>query len=257
MSLHPYLDSETPIAFAHRGGAAEAPENTVEAFQHAVNLGYRYLETDAQLSADGIPVAFHDPRIDRVTDREGAVEELTWDELSELVIHPRQGGGRLASIEQLLRDFPDTRFNIDAKTAAVVDPLLDVIVAADALDRVCVASFFDQRLAKVRDRLGDSGCVSQGPFDTVVTLAKGKFGAGSNTGSSRPLQLPDNLGPLPMPFTKIVAAARPTGSPVHVWTVDDASRMHELLDMGVNGIMTDRPTVLRDVLIERGQWAAN
>ena len=253
---HPYLLSDTPIAFAHRGGAAEAPENTVEAFQHAVDLGYRYLETDAQLSADGIPIAFHDPRVDRVTDRDGAVNELTWDELSELVVHPEQaGGGRLASIEQLLRDFPDTRFNIDAKTTAVVDPLLDVIEAADALDRVCVASFFDRRLAKVRDRVGDAGCVSQGPFDTILTLTRGKFGAPSDSIGNRPMQLPDTLGPLPMPFPQVVAAGNATGSPVHVWTVDDPARMHELFDMGVHGIMTDRPTVLRDVLIERGQWS--
>lgn len=255
VSSHPYLLSDNPIAFAHRGGAAEAPENTVEAFQHAIDLGYRYIETDAQLSADGIPVAFHDSSVDRVTDREGAVSELTWDELSELIVHPEQGGGRLASIEQLLRDFPDTRFNIDAKTTAVVDPLLDVIEAADALDRVCVASFFDHRLAKVRDRVGDSGCVSQGPFDTIITLARGKFGAASDSIGNRPMQLPDTLGPLPMPFPQIVAAGNATGSPVHVWTVDDPARMHELFDMGVHGIMTDRPTVLRDVLIERGQWS--
>lgn len=257
VTLHPYLATAEPIAFAHRGGAAEAPENTIEAFTHAAELGYRYLETDAQLSADGIPVAFHDDRIDRVSAREGALNELTWDQLSELVIHPEAGGGRLATIEQLLADFPDMRFNIDLKTAEVVDPVLEVLVAADALDRVCIASFVDRRLAAARDRLGHDACVSQGPIDTMITLAAGVTGNSYGPTRGRPLQLPDTLGRAPMPFSRIIAAAKQNGSPVHVWTVDDRARMHELLDLGVDGIMTDRPTVLRDVLIERGQWAGD
>lgn len=257
MELHPYLDTEHPIAFAHRGGALEAPENTLEAFQHAATLGYQYLETDAQLTADGIPVAFHDTTIDRVTNQKGAIRELTWDALAELPIHPEQnGGGRLATIEQLLTEFPDMRFNIDAKTPEVVAPLLDVITATGALQRVCIASFSDARLAQIRARLGSSACVSQGPFDTVVSLLRGTLKQSDPKAKNRPLQLPDHAGPLPLPFRQIVSAAAQHGSPVHVWTVDDTNRMHELLDMGVDGIMTDRPTALRQVLMERGQWPA-
>ena len=253
--LHPYLKTDHPIAFAHRGGAHEAPENTLEAFRHAAELGYRYLETDAQLSADGIPVAFHDSTVDRVTDRDGAVNDLTWDALSELTVHPEQnGGGRLASIEGLLGEFPDMRFNIDAKTPEVVGPLLDVLESTKSLDRVCVASFSDSRLAAIRTRLGERSCVSQGPFDTAISLARGLVKQPATNAKNSPLQLPDTLGSVALPFRKIVSIVGVDGSPVHVWTVDDATRMHELLDMGVSGIMTDRPTVLREVLIERGQW---
>lgn len=254
--LHPYLLSENPIAFAHRGGAHESPENTLEAFRNAVNLGFQYLETDAQLTADGIPIAFHDPCIDRVSDGQGAVEEMTWDELSTVVIHPdRDGGGKLATIEQLLQEFPDAKFNIDTKSAAVVGPLLDVLVANDALDRVCLASFFDQRLASIRKRLGDQACVSQGPFETITTLARGLLGQQVDQAMNRPLQIPAAIGPVPVATSRLVKAAHRFGSPVQVWTVDDPETMHELLDIGVDGIMTDRPSVLRAVLIERGQWS--
>ena len=255
VALHPFLSSENPIAFAHRGGAHEAPENTLEAFHRAVDLGFQYLETDARLTADGIPFAFHDPLLDRVSDREGAVNEMTWEQLSDVVIHPGQnGGGRLATIEQLLQEFPDTNFNIDTKSASVVGPLLDVLEENDALDRVCLASFFDQRLASIRQRLGDRACVSQGPFETITSLARGLLGQESDQAANRPLQVPTSIGPLPVIRPKLIRAAQRFGSPVQVWTVDDPQRMHELLDMGVDGIMTDHPSVLRGVMVERGQW---
>ena len=194
MALHPFLDFDGPIAFAHRGGAHEAPENTIEAFRHAASLGYRYIETDAQLTADGIPVAFHDPRIDRVTDQEGAVADLTWAQLAELTIHSAQGGGHLATIAELLVEFPTMRFNIDAKSSAVVNPLIDAIVAANALDRVCIASFFDHRIAGIRRRLGDDVCLSQGPIESMLTLALGAAGTEYERTTRRPLQLPDTVG---------------------------------------------------------------
>ena len=146
-----FLAGTPPKAFAHRGGALEAPENTIEAFRYADSLGFQYFETDAQLTADGIPIAFHDPRIDRVTDQTGAISEMSWAELEGLVIHPNQsGGGRLATIAQLLTEFPDHCFNIDAKSAEVVAPLVTAVLDADALHRVCFASFFDNRLSTIR-----------------------------------------------------------------------------------------------------------
>lgn len=252
---HPFLDEPGPIAFAHRGGALEGPENTREAFQNAVDLGFRYLETDCRLTSDGVPIAFHDARIDRVSNREGAINTMTWDELSELVIHREQGGGgHLMSFEQLLAEFPETRLNIDAKEAMAVLPLLDVLTAGDALDRVCLASFSDQRNSGIRQQLGDRGCVSQGPFESIITVVRGRLGQTSEDAATRPLQIPANLGRLPIAMAGVINAAQSFGSDVHVWTVDDPKRMHELLDLGVDGIMTDRPSVLRDVLIERGQW---
>jgi len=252
---HPYLASEHPIAFAHRGGALEAPENTMKAFKHAAEVGFRYIETDAQLTADGVAIAFHDERIDRVTNRTGAISEMTWDELSELVVHPEiDGGGRLVSIEELLREFPKHHFNIDAKTSEVLDPLLDVLAAAGALDRVCVASFFDHRLSTARKRLGDMVCTAQGPFESLTSLVQGALGRSPEYAVSRPFQIPVKVGPVRVANTRIVQLAHDFGSPVHIWTIDDAKTMHQLLDIGVDGIMTDRPTVLRDVLLERGQW---
>lgn len=250
---HEFVARDFPIAFAHRGGAREAPENTMEAFRYAASLGFGYFETDAQLTADGIPIAFHDPQIDRVTDRTGAISDMTWDELRDLTIHREiNGGGHLATIQQLLEELPRHFFNIDAKSAEVVAPLVDTVVAANALNRVCFASFFDHRLGTIRKLGGPETCTSAGPFEVATSFVQSLFGRASATG--RPQQVPSRVYKFPVVTKRFVDFAHEMGSHVHVWTIDDTNEMHRLLDLGVDGIMTDRPTVLRQVLIERGQW---
>ncbi|MEJ7844970.1 MAG: glycerophosphodiester phosphodiesterase [Acidimicrobiales bacterium] len=245
-----FLDHPGPIPFAHRGGAGEVPENTLPAFEHAVGLGYRYLETDVHATADGVLVAFHDDRLDRVTDRTGLIADLPWSTVREARVDGREP---IPLLEDLLGAFPGARLNIDAKSDASVEGLVDVLRRADAVDRVCVAAFDDGRIGRLVAAL-PGVCESMGPrqlarlMGAAAGLPVGKF-----TGQCA--QVPVRRGPVTIVTPRFVAAAHARGIHVHVWTIDDADEMHRLLDVGVDGIMTDRPAVLRDVLTERGEWA--
>ncbi len=245
---HPYLGSGTPIAVAHRGGALEAPENTIEAFRASADLGYRYLETDAQLSADGVVVAFHDDRIDRVSSSVGAIDEWHWEDLQKVSIG---GTGRLSSIADLLSEFPDHNFNLDAKSDAVVEPLLAVIAEADAFDRVCLGSFSDDRLERMRQIGPENVCTSFGPKAIAAQILRG-IGLRARKADGRAAQVPPTYNRLPIITKRFVDKAHADGLAVHAWTIDDEEEMHHLLDLGVDGIMTDRPTVLKRVFATRG-----
>lgn len=129
---HPYLDHDGPIPFAHRGGASEAPENTLPAFEYAVGLGYRYLETDVHATADGRLVAFHDASLDRVTDRRGRIAELPWSEVARAMV---DGRAPIPLLNDLFEAFPDARINIDCKSDRAVEPLVHAVRAAGALER--------------------------------------------------------------------------------------------------------------------------
>ena len=250
MSSWAYLDHPGPIPFAHRGGASEHPENTMPAFEHAVRLGYRYVETDAHATADGVLLAFHDPVLDRVTDRHGIIAALPW----ETVRKARLGGERIPLMEELLTTWPDVRVNIDLKHDASLAPMVDVIERTGAHDRVCVASFSGRRLDRFRRMSGGRVCTAIGPLDIARLRAAGfRMKTGGFAGACA--QVPVRQGPVLVVDRRFVEGSHRHGLPVHVWTIDDAAEMERLLDLGVDGIMTDRPTLLKEVLIRRGQWA--
>ncbi|WP_246214247.1 glycerophosphodiester phosphodiesterase [Kitasatospora viridis] len=255
--MHPYLDQPGPLAFAHRGGALGAPENSLAAFEQAVALGYRYLETDVHATADGVLIAFHDERLDRVTDRTGLVAELPWSTVRQA----RIGGTEpVPRFEELLAAFPEARFNVDVKAAPAVGPLVEAIRRADAWDRVCVGGFSDSRLAAVRAAGGPRLATSLAPRE-VLRLRLRSLAGPLLAGRRAPwpgicAQVPERHRGLPVVDRPFVRAAHRLGLQVHVWTVDDPVRIRALLDLGVDGIMADRIDVLRDVLAERGCWTA-
>jgi glycerophosphoryl diester phosphodiesterase len=250
MAGHPFLDHPAPIPFAHRGGAGDWPENTWPAFEGAVALGYRYVETDVHVTADGVLVAFHDDRLDRVTDRVGLIRELTWAEVSRARVDGREP---IVLLEDLLAAWPDLRVNIDPKHDSAVDPLADVLARLGALDRTCIGSFSDARLARLRARFGPQLCTSMGPVGVVrVRAASLHLPTGRPAGQC--LQVPTSIGAHQLVDHRFVATAHRLGLAVHVWTIDEPEEMERLLDLGVDGLMTDRPVVLRDVLKRRGQW---
>lgn len=200
-------------------------------------------------------VAFHDDRLDRVTDRRGLVAELSWAEVAAA----RVGGSEpVVRLDDLLATFPAARVNIDAKHDAVVDPLVRVLRAHRALERVCIGSFSDARILAIRMELGPDACTSLAQGE-VAALRLGSWGlrsfaATAGRRGAACVQVPSRLGPLPVVDRRFVATAHRLGLPVHVWTVDDAEEMTSLLDLGVDGLMTDRPVVLRSVLESRGAW---
>jgi glycerophosphoryl diester phosphodiesterase len=250
----PFLDWPGPLAFAHRGGASEAPENTMPAFEHAVGLGYRYLETDVHVTRDGVLVAFHDDRLDRVTDGRGRIGDLTWADVRRARVDGREP---IPLLEDLLAAWPDVRVNIDPKHDAAVEPLAEVLLRTGAVDRVCIGAFSDRRLARVRSLVGPTLCTSMGPRQVAVlsALAAGSPGKGASV-TAPCAQVPARAGKVPMVTDRFVQAAHRRGVQVHVWTIDDESEMVRLLDLGVDGLMTDRPQVLKEVLDGRGEWVS-
>lgn len=251
---HPYLDAPLPLAFAHRGGAAHGDENTMAAFARAVALGYRYIETDVHVTADGVPVVFHDARLERLTGRPGRVDAFRWADLATV----RVGGAAvIPRLEDVLHAWPQVRFNIDVKADAGVDPTVSVVHRLGAQDRVLLASFSDARLVRLRAAGGPGMATSLG------MRAVARLRVAALTGRLLRLppgvvaaQVPVRYGPVPVLDRRFLHHAHRLGLQVHVWTIDDPAEMAALLDLGVDGIMTDRVDILRDVYANRGHWRA-
>lgn len=249
-SAWPFLDHPGPLPFAHRGGAGDWPENTMPAFEGAVALGYRYIETDAHVTADGTCLAFHDDRLDRVTDRSGVIAELPYSTVREARV---DGVEPIPLLEDLLGAFPEVRVNIDPKHDGAVEAVAEVVRRTASTDRICFGSFSDDRLARLRAMLGPRLCTSLGP-KAVARLRAGSFGLPTGAMGGACVQVPHRVKGVRLVDDRFVARAHDKGLQVHVWTVDDPAEMHELLDRGVDGLMTDRPGVLREVLESRGTW---
>ncbi|SDH59288.1 glycerophosphoryl diester phosphodiesterase [Sinosporangium album] len=252
-----FLDHPGPLAFAHRGGAAEGRENTMAAFQRAADLGYTYLETDAHATADGIVLAFHDHTLERVTDSAGRVAELPYREVKRA----RVGGvDEIPLLEDLLGAWPGTKVNIDVKDAPAIGPLAEVVRRTNAYDRICLTSFSETRLAAARAAMGRPVCSSLGPRGVAALRV-----ASATEGYGRALarlarsgvpcaQVPYGFRGLRVATRSLIRTAHALGMQVHVWTVDRPSTMEYLLDIGADGIMTDNISGLRAVLSARGQW---
>jgi glycerophosphoryl diester phosphodiesterase len=248
----PVLDARLPLAFAHRGGAAEGDENTAEAFGRAVALGYRYVETDVHATADGVPVVFHDPSLQRLTGTAGRVADLRWADLAALRVG---GAGAVPRLDDVLAAWPRVRFNIDVKADDAAGPTVEAIRRAGAADRVLLASFSDARLARIRGLAGPGIATSLGRREVLRLRVSSLAGAGPRLpASAAAAQVPVRFGPVTVVDRRFVARAHRLGLQVHVWTIDDPAEMRRLLDLGVDGIMTDRIDVLRDVYAARGAW---
>ncbi|MET8027331.1 glycerophosphodiester phosphodiesterase [Streptomyces avermitilis] len=248
---HPYLDHPGPIAFAHRGGAADGLENTTVQFRRAVAAGYRYIETDVHTTSDGKLVAFHDPTLDRVTDGAGRIADLPWAD----VRHARVAGSEPVPLfEELLETFPGVRWNVDVKAEPALRPLLDLIERMNAWDRVCIGSFSEARVARAQRLAGPRLATSYG-IRGVLSLRLRSWGIpAALRRSAIAAQVPRSQSGVPVADHRFVRAAHARGLQVHVWTVNDPHQMHQLLDLGVDGIMTDHIDTLRKVLEDRGTW---
>lgn len=258
MHDHAFLTGPYPRAFVHRGWHYDdlsGMENSLSAFRRAVDEGYHYLETDVHATSDGVVVVQHDPVLDRTTDSSGPVAELPWQ-----VVRTAKIGGRepVSRLEDLLEELPDALLNIDVKTERAIQPLIDTLRRMNAFGRVCVASFSEARLEQVRRAAGDGLLTSMGTRAIARLWAAGRLPAyvRGRRGHQRIAQVPVRQGRLKVVDRRLITAARRRGIEVHVWTIDEPAQMNELIDLGVDGIMTDRPSVLRDVLRERGLWAA-
>jgi glycerophosphoryl diester phosphodiesterase len=262
MSLHPYLTHEHPIRFAHRGSRYLWPENTIEAFQGAVDLGYRYLETDAHVTADGVVVAFHDHKLEQLTNGAGKVSDWRWEDLRLLDAgyrfkpedgFPRRGDGvGIPRFDELLRTFPDALFNVDLKERNVADALAGLVRSEGAEERVLAASFHDFHIARYRAASPGRVATSAGPREVGRAWLSSRRGKPVAT-TADAIQVPERFGAFGVVDARFVTSAHEGGKHVHVWTVNDTPAMHRLLDLGVDGIVTDRPDLLNDVVVARRQ----
>jgi glycerophosphoryl diester phosphodiesterase len=267
----PYFDNrnaagmQIPVALAHRGftydanGKSNRLENSMRAFQAAINLGYRYLETDLHGSKDGVAVVCHDPTLSRTTDTDGAINELTWDEISTARIGGTEPVPRL---EEIFETWPDVKVNIDIKDDSAVKPAAEAIEKCGAHDRVGLTSFSSARRKRTESLLSKPVAAGSGTPDTVAFLAAVRLR--SDRLARRALrdvdcmQLPvsHEVGPVNLPVVDkaMIESLHGMGKFIHVWTVDEPAEMERLLDLGVDGLITNRAELLRDVLINRGQW---
>ena len=256
-SDYPFFDAPGPIGLAHRGGAKLTAnlrlENTLAAFREAVRLGYRYLETDVHATADGTLLAFHDVRLDRVTNGSGRIARLTYTQVREVLIN---GTEEIPLLSHLLEEFPDARINIDVKAPGAIEPLAEVIRSHDAIERVCVGSFSDRRLRAVRRLLGPRLATAAGPSEVAsLRFAPDRLAAWLRSPAAV-LQVPTGhlVGGrrLDLVTPALIERVHAMGKHIHVWTIDDEDEMHRLFDLGVDGIVSDRIDTLAQVLAERG-----
>jgi glycerophosphoryl diester phosphodiesterase len=252
-----FLAGASPVlAFAHRGGARHPAlaglENTRAAFAHAVALGYDYLETDVQVTRDGVLVAFHDTLLQRVTDGVGSIEELDAADLARI----RVGGSEsIPTLSDLVEGLAHTRFNIDVKSDAAVEPLARLIRDRDLYARVLVGSFSGRRVRRFRRLTGGRVPTAASPGEVAAyVVLPGRVARCLTRARPAALQIPHRRGPLVVASPRVLRHAHAAGLPVHVWTVDDPEEMLLLLDRGVDGLMTDRTDILREVLRDRGLW---
>lgn len=255
MARTAFFDHPAPIAMAHRGFSVDGHENTLAAFEQAIDLGFGYVETDVHVTSDGVLVAFHDDTLDRVTDAQGLIRELPWSTV-ELA---RIGDQSVPRLDDVLDAWPALRLNIDCKHISAAETLADTIEKHAAHDRVLVASFDDHTRHEVLKRLSKPVATSAGERQTrtAVLAAKARISplARRALGPVDALQIPHHHGRVTVVTRALVQLAHSAGVQVHVWTINDPEEMHELLDLGVDGLISDRADLLKTVLQERGQWA--
>jgi glycerophosphoryl diester phosphodiesterase len=235
-----YFDDPKPRVLAHRGLAIEAPENTLLSFESALAAGAGYVETDVHASHDRIAVISHDPDLSRLAGRAARIDQLTISELRRIDLGD---GQRLCTLAEALSAFPETRFNIDLKHDGVIEAAAHAIRRADAIGRVLVTSFSDARRSRAASLL--PGVATSGGRRTVIrcvaAVSTGRADALQRilAGTSA-VQVPERAGRIRVVTPRFIEAVHRAGVEVHVWTVNDPADMARLLDLGVDGLVTDR-----------------
>lgn len=254
---YPFLDSAIPVAFAHRGSSTNVRENSWAAFEGALQLGYKYLETDVRCTRDGIIVSCHDSNLKRVAGIADEIRNLTYAELTARLAGV--GETELPQLADMLARWPHIRFNIDIKSWAAVEPTVQVIRQAGAIDRVCIASFSDFRTARARRLGGSRLCTTLGPAEVMSLKVASMVGAKPGIvchlqTHAAVLQVSSDVLKLPLVDSRFVDFVHRLQLKLHVWTINDRPTMERLLDLGVDGIMTDEAELLKSVFVERDLW---
>ena len=242
-----YLNYDGLAVMAHRGGSLEAPENTIESFKYALEIGSDIIETDIQLSSDGIPYIFHDDDLKRIPGIEKNFNELLASEIDKLNIFDDY---KIPTLEETLTQFPNTKFQIDFKTDEVVDPAIEIINKLPHIKKnLCVASFSSQRLQKIKSKLSDV-TYSMGPHEVLKLLLK-SFGIYRGEISGDCLQIPIYRYGIKIVTKRFVDFCKRENIKISVWTINSIEEMDYLIGLDVDGIITDKPKALINLLASR------
>jgi glycerophosphoryl diester phosphodiesterase len=274
-NIHPFFQGYKFFGFVHRGGDEKKTENTLEAFQYSSDLGFVFMETDVQSTSDGRVVIFHDADLKRIAGIDKKIKDLTFDEVTNIDLI---NGGKIPSLEETLFSFPNLRFNIDIKTNSAVEESIKIIKSQEALTRVCLASFSNKRIRRIRKLAGSQACTSMSQLEVVNAIfhvLAENLGSGINlrrkmrgdeayfkskwmrttipfNGIPDCAQVPVGQWGIPIVTQSFIRIMNLLGKFVHVWTIDEPEEMNRLIDLGVDGLMTDKPSILKSTLIDRG-----
>lgn len=261
---HPYYtaDSNRPLVIAHQGGDGLWPGNTMFAFQNAADLGADVLEMDLHITSDGILVLMHDETVDRTTDGTGEIEAMTLDELKQLdagydwspdegASFPFRGQGiTVPTLEEVFAAFPEYRMTIEIKktNASMAKPFCETIRAYNMQDKVLVASFHDERLKEFRAECPEVATSSAKNETTIFVLLTKAFSGGFYSPKFYSLQVPEESGGITVMTASFVRAAHARNLAVEPWTINDEETMRKFIEWGVDGLITDRPDIMLNVL---------
>lgn len=246
--MHPFFQDYSFYGFVHRGGDEVETENTIEAFKYSSDLGFVFIETDVQATKDGHVVIFHDATLKRMAGVKKSIKELTLKEINEIDL---LDGGKIPLLSEALETFPDLRFNIDIKTEDALEETIRIIKKMNFLNKTCLASFSSSRLKRIKHLAGPEACISSGQMDIFKMMCQ-SVGIGLKATMSQCAQIPLKQWGVPVLTKKFIEIAKKQNKLVHIWTIDDKDQMFELIEFGVDGLMTDKPSVLKEAMVEKG-----
>ncbi|MFC4452259.1 glycerophosphodiester phosphodiesterase [Deinococcus sonorensis] len=264
-TANPYIVNE-PWILAHQGGEDLWPSNTLLAFQQAAQLGVNMLDTDMHATRDGVLVLSHDETVDRLTDGQGRIRDLTLAQLKTLDAgyrftpdggqsYPYRGQGlTIPTLDEALSAHPELPWTIEIKqdTPSIAEPFCAELRQRGMTGRVVVASFSDKAMQDFRRTCPEvATSMTERELRPLVLLSK--VGLSRLAGTPGQLaQVPARSGSIEVVTPSFVRQMHALGVAVHVWTINDPAEMRRLLDLGVDGLDTDRPDLMRQVLQERG-----
>lgn len=270
---HPYFTNDRPLVIAHQGGNKLAPTSTMEAFKHAESLGVDVIELDVHLSKDGYLIPIHDPTIDRTTDGTGVVNDMTLEELQQYdagatfedldgELSFKDKGVKLTTLEEVFQEIPNMRWSIEMKDTNypevyedVAEKLWELIEKYELEDDVIIASFDHEMVEMMRDISNDQALLVGGKQEIKkFAILQKLYLSGLYKRSMDVLQIPTKEGKVSLKDKKIIQGARKHGLDVQYWTINDPAEMKELLELGADGIITDRPDLLIEVIEENQQF---
>ncbi len=259
---YPFFDQEGVMVIAHQGGEQLRPSNTLPAFEHAVALGADVLEMDVHATQDGVLVLMHDDTVDRTTDGSGAIQAMTLAEIKALdaghywtdddgQTYPYRGQGiTVPTLEEVFQAFPDMLMNIEIKQASpsIVEPFCELIHQYDMAEQVLIPTFHPDTMNEFRDKCpGVATSMTEPEIRTFFGLNLAYLSSLFSP-PGQAFQVPEYSGDLHVVNGRFIQGAHARNVAVHVWTVNDPADMARLIELGVDGIITDRPDLLLEVL---------